>query len=181
MVSILVSCSAKFFVLPAKDLANSFLVITLWGERGTFVLNSTSKNIKNLSPGPKSHLLSCFPFLQVLLLRIGHLSSHMKYLANYNQLHIFSYTVWILNSHTAAKISSVEICQVGFQGPKQRHLVPSETPKYLRSHLYQTVTYDVKPWGNLHCPGLAAGCLAKFPRTTKVILYNPALPMHKCL
>lgn len=77
-------------------------------------------------------------------------------LADYNWLGKFSYAVWILSSHTAAKISSAAICQVRFQEPKQRQLVPSETFKYLR-HLHQTVTYDVKSWGTFCGPGLAVG------------------------
>ena len=134
-----------------------------------------------LWPGPISHLLSCFPFLQVLflpLVRTGCLSSDLSYLADHNSLQILSYTKWILKSHTAAKISCVKICQVEFQGPKQRQLVPSETPKYLRP-LHQSVTYYAKLGGI--CVGLAAGSLAKFSRATKVILHNPALVTHKSL
>lgn len=74
--SILLFFYAKIFTFHAKDLANSFLIIT-------FGLTSISNNINNqlmifgsyprifysfLSPGPKSHLLSCFSLLQVVSL-----------------------------------------------------------------------------------------------------------------
>lgn len=161
------------------------------------MLNYISKNINNSrwiavsfsriflpfqSPSPKSHLLSYFLFSKVFFLPVlksGHLSSHLRHLADYNWLHIFSYAVWILGSHTAAKISSAEICQVEFQKPKQRQLATPETLEYLK-HLHQTVIYDIKPWESLCYSGLTAGNVAKFPRATTVILYNPSLLIHKC-